>query len=179
MKVLNLYYSQTGNTAKVAACISEAAAEAGCEVDTVAVAPNADADLDVLGYDVVFAGSGVYQWLPGQPLMDLLKTLLKRYSEAGEVNLGCPRRPGKKVILYCTYGGPHTGVNEAVPAVKWMGQFFDHLGLEVVAEWYVVAEFHGGLARNNTGGRLGDISGRPTDEDLRHVAEQVKGILGV
>ena len=175
MKVLNLYYSQGGNTAKVAERISQAAAEAGHEVDTVVV--DAETDVDVLAYDVVFAGSGVYQWLPGKPLMAGLEALLKRYSEAGEVKPCSPRRPGKKAVVYCTYGGPHTGVNEAVPAAKWMGQLFEHLGIEVVAEWYLVAEFHGKLAKNNTGGRLGDIQGRPTDEELRHVAEQVKGVL--
>ena len=177
MKVLNVYYSSTGNTAKVAEAITRAAEAAGHEVDTVALP--SDAELDVLGYDFVFAGSGVYQWLPGKPLMEWLGTRLKAYSAAGEVKPCCPRRPGKRAVVYCTYGGPHTGVNEAVPAAKWMGQFFDHLGFEVVAEWYVVAEFHGKLARNNVGGRLGDIQGRPTGEDLRRVAEQVKGVLVV
>ena len=177
MKVLNVYYSSTGNTAKVAEAITRAAEEAGHEVDTVALP--SDAGLDVLGYDLVFAGSGVYQWLPGKPLMERFGKRLKAYSAAGEVKLACPRRPGKKAVVYCTYGGPHTGASEPVPAVKWMGQFFGHLGIEVVAEWYVVGEFHGEFAKNNVGGRLGDIQGRPNDEDLRQVAEQVKGILRV
>ena len=177
MKVLNLYYSQGGNTARVAERISQAAAEAGHEVDTVVV--DAEIDVDVLAYDVVFAGSGVYQWLPGKPLMAGFGALLKRYSEAGEVKPCSPRRSGKKAVVYCTYGGPHTGVNEAVPAAKWMGQLFDHLGIEVVAEWYVVGAFHGESHPMGTGGRLGDVRGRPSEDDLRAVAEQVRGILRV
>ena len=177
MKVLNLFYSSTGNTAKVAEAIGTAAAAAGHEVDTVEVA--SDTEVNVLDYDVVFAGSGVYQWLPGKPLMERFGAWLKTASAAGEVKLGCPRRAGKKAVVYCTYGGPHTGVSEAVPAAKWMGQLFDHLGIEVVAEWYVVGAFQGKLAKNNVGGRLGNIEGRPTAEELAHVAEQVKGVLGM
>ena len=26
-----------------------------------------------------------------------------------------------KTVIYCTYGGTHTGINEAIPAVKYMG----------------------------------------------------------
>jgi hypothetical protein len=54
-----------------------------------------------------------------------------------------PRCPQKKGVIYCTYGGAHTGVNEAVPAVKYLGQLLDHLGFEVVAEWYVVGAYPG------------------------------------
>lgn len=177
MRVLNLYYSSTGNTAKVAKAISQAVEDAGHEVETVEVA--ADQEVDFLAYDFVFAGSGVYQWLPGKPMMEWLGARLKAYSAAGEVKPCCPRRPGKRAVVYCTYGGPHTGVNEALPTTKWLGQIFEHLGIQVVAEWHIVAEFHGKLARNNTAGRLGDITGRPTDDDLRRLAEQVRGILRV
>lgn len=177
MKVLNIYQSTTGNTEKVATGISEAVEKAGHQVDTVKITEGTA--IDVLAYDFVFAGSGVYQWLPGKPLMDLFSGLMKRYADAGEVEPCCPRRPGRRAVVYCTYGGPHTGVSEAVPAVKWMGQLFDHLGVDVVAEWYVVAEFQGKLQRLSTGGRLGDIRGRPNEEDLRQIAEKVGGILRV
>lgn len=177
MKILNLYYSMGGNTEQVAQRITAAAEEAGHEVDTVRVPT--EAAVDVLDYDFVFAGSGVYQWLPGKPMMELVGRVMKVHSGRGEIQLCCPRRAGKKVVVYCTYGGPHTGVREAVPAAKWLGQFFEHLGLEVVAEWYVVGAFHGEFAKNNTGGRLGDITARPNAEDLRQVGEMVKGILKV
>lgn len=177
MTILNLYYSQGGNTQRVAETIAQAAEEAGHEVETVAV--EADGELDLLGYDVVFAGSGVYAFLPGEPMMQGLGKAMGEYRRSGELKPCSPRRPGKKAVVYCTYGGPHTGAHEAVPAVKWLGQVFDHLGIDVVAEWYVVGEFHGSAAEMSVKGRLGDIRGRPTETDLRAIAEQVKGILRV
>ena len=86
-------------------------------------------------------GSGVYQWLPGKGLQEFIAARLAHYAAAGEIKYASPRRAGKKVVVYCTYGGAHTGVNEAVPAVKFMGQLFDHLGFEIVAEWYYIGEY--------------------------------------
>ena len=40
----------------------------------------------------------------------------------------------------------------------------------MVGEWYVVGEFHG-KQQSSTRGRLGDIRGRPSDEDLRKVKQ--------
>ena len=177
MKILNIYHSATGNTEKVAKGITVAAEDAGHQVDTVKATP--ETDVDVLDYDFVFAGSGVYQWMPGKPLTELFSRLIKGYSQGGAIQPGSPKRPGKRVVVYCTYGGPHTGANEAVPAVKWMGQLFDHLGFDIVGEWYIVSEFHGELARMSTAGRLGDITGRPNDEDLRQVAERVSSVTPV
>ena len=179
MKILNLYYSSTGNTEKVAARIALTAANLGHEVDTVKIAGVADVDL--LPYDLVFLGSGVYQWLPGKPVQEFVAGRLAHYSGAGEIKLAAPRRPGKKGVVYCTYGGAHTGVNEAIPAVKYMGQLLDHLGIEVAAEWYFVGEYpgKGRMQEFSLGGRLGNIQGRPNDADLKDVAERVAGILRV
>ena len=74
---------------------------------------------------------------------------------------------------------PIRASNEAVPAVKYMGQLFDHLGFDVLAEWYFVGEYHGKLKKFSDFGRLGDIHGRPNEEDLRQVAQKVQGILQV
>jgi hypothetical protein len=78
----------------------------------------------------------------------------------------------------CRDGG-HTGANEAVPAVKYMGQLFDHLGYEIIAEWYIPGEFHGKLENLNVAGRLGRISGRPNEADLQEIYEKVIGMLKV
>jgi flavodoxin len=178
MKILNLYFSSTGNTDKVAKRIDLTLKNLGHEVETVKVA--GELDLDILAYDLVFAGSGVYYWLPGKPMMDLCKKLLQKYVQAGEIKPAAPRRPGKKAVIYCTYGGGHTGVNEAVPAVKYLGQLFDHLGFEIIAEWYLVGEFIGANIQHlSTAGRLGDIRGRPHEADLAEVAGRVVGILRV
>ncbi len=179
MKVLNLYYSSTGNTEKVAERIAQTVQELGHDVDTVKVTAK-DMQLEILEYEFVFVGSGVYAQLPGKPLMELYRELLQDYVKRGEIKPASPRRPGARAVVYCTYGGVHTGVNEAVAAVKYMGQLFDHLGYTIEAEWYIVGEYLTEKLRSHSvNGRLGDIRGRPTEEDLRDVAERVRGILRI
>jgi hypothetical protein len=176
MRILNLYYTATSNTTKVAEQIASTLTQLGHTVDTVKA--TADADIDILGYDFVFAGSGVYAWLPGKPLQDLFTKLRKGYAQAGEIKPASPKRAEKKAVVYCTYGGVHTGIREAVPAVKYMGQLFDHLGFMILDEWYFVGEYHPeNMRQMSEQGRLGDIRGRPDERDLREVDQKVRGIM--
>jgi hypothetical protein len=179
MKILNLYFSSTGNTEKVARRITDTVEKLGHEIDTLKIAGDKEAEVDLLRYDFVFIGSGVYQWLPGKPLQEFIGAKLSHYAAAEEIKLGAPRRAQKRGVVYCTYGGAHTGVNEAIPAVKYMGQLLDHLGYEVVAEWCVIGQYpsKGRLKEYSVGGRLGNIEGRPDEADLADVAERVAGVL--
>jgi len=59
---------------------------------------------------------------------------------------------------------------------KYLGQFLEHLGFDLAGEWYVVGEFHGS-EENSTKGRLGDIRGRPNQQDLDKLAGDVKKLL--
>lgn len=177
MKILNLFFSGTGNTEKIARQIETTLLELGHEVDSIKV--TGDTELDVLAYDFVFAGSGVYSWLPGKAMMELLSRLREKYAKAGEIKPASPRRPGRKAVIYCSFGGGHTGTNEAVPAVKYMGQLFDHLGYEIINEWYVVGEFHGKLHHLSRSGRMGNTVGRPNEADLQEISQKVTGILRV
>ncbi len=175
MKILNLYYSSTGNTVRVADTITSTLKALGNEVVMVKV--DGDTDVDIMAFDRVFAGSGVYAWLPGRPMKKLLERLRDRYAAAGLIRPGAPRID-RMAVIYCTYGGVHTGVNEAVPAVKFMGQLFDHLGFEIVDEWYFAGEYRPARMQAMTrGGRLGDITGRPDEHDLREVEQKVRGIM--
>jgi multimeric flavodoxin WrbA len=179
MEILNLYFSETGNTEKVAIRIQETVRELGHKVDTLKITDK-DQDIDILKYDFVFAGSGVYSQLPGKALRNLFRRHLQEYVRKGEIKPASPRRPSAKTVVYCTYGGVHTGINEAIPAVKYMGQLFDHLGYTIVAEWYVIGEYNPENMRSHSvSGRLGDIRGRPNEADLRDVAERVKGVLRI
>jgi hypothetical protein len=178
MRILNLYHSQTGNTKKIALRIAETARSLGHSIDTLQAAK--DLEVDVLAYDFYFAGSGVYQWLPGKPMLDFLRATRLRCSQAGLIRLCSPRLPGKYAVIYCTYGGVHTGINEAVPAVKFCGQLFDHLGIPVVDDWYFIGDFKSDEFKgHNAGGRFGDITGRPDEHDLREVSERVQAILTI
>jgi hypothetical protein len=177
MKILNLYFSGTGNTEKIAKQIDKTVRELGHEVDSIKVVE--DSEPDVLAYDMVFAGSGVYTWMPGKAMTAVLSRLREKYAREGEIKPASPRRSGRKAVIYCSFGGGHTGSNEAVPAVKYMGQLFDHLGYEIIGEWYIVGEFHGRLDYLSLSGRMGNIVGRPNESDLKDISEKVIGILRV
>jgi hypothetical protein len=99
-----------------------------------------------------------------------LKRAFDRYRKQDRVHVGAPKIPGKHALIFCTYSGPHSGLDEATPAGDYAGQFFVHLGFEVLDKWYIVGEFHGSL-ENSTLGRLGDIRGRPDEQDLAQVRQ--------
>jgi len=82
-----------------------------------------------------------------------------------EVVLASPKLVNKNALVFCTYSGPHCGMNEALPTGKYIRQFFEHLGFEVKDEWYEVGEFHT-WEEANVEGRLGDITGQPHNDDL-------------
>jgi len=176
MRIINVYHSQTGNTEKIARTIDDTLNAMGHEVETLKVEKGLE--IDFLKYDFVFAGSGVYQWLPGKPMLDMLRGHRQNYSDAGKICPCSPRLPDKKAVIYCTYAGVHTGRNEAVPAIKFMGQLFDHLGFVIVAEWYFMGDFKTERLKHlNAGGRMGDITGRPDEHDLKEVEELTRGMI--
>ena len=45
----------------------------------------------------------------------------------------------------------------------------------VLNEWYILSEFHGSEERS-TKGRMGDIRGRPTEEDLKKVRQDAANL---
>lgn len=174
MKAAIVYWSKTGNTEKVALAIKEGLEEAGVEV--VLTRAEESNDIDFFDYDLACLGFPTYQWHPPEPMGAFIKRKFSGYREGGRVKLGAPKVPGKNALIFCTYSGPHTGINEAIPAGKYVGQFFEHLGFTVLDEWYVLGEYHGSEERS-TKGRMGDIRGRPNEEDLRKVKRDVSHLL--
>jgi hypothetical protein len=61
--------------------------------------------------------------------------------KSGAIKPQSPKRPFKYAIIYTTYGGVHTGANEAVPCIKNIGQLFDHYGFEILDEWFIVGAY--------------------------------------
>lgn len=174
MKAAVIYWSHTGNTEQVALAIHAGLEAAGVQVLLKKV--EEAADVDFYDYDLICLGFPSYQWSPPKPVDEFLKSKYARYKKQGRVKVGAPRVPGKHVLIFCTYSGPHTGINEAIPAGKYAAQFFEHLGFAVLDEWYVVGEFHGS-EEASTLGRLGDIRGRPNAEDLKKVKQDVAQLL--
>ena len=171
-RVLVLYWSQGGNTRKVAQTIHDCVNAFGISSEIMEI--EADLDVDVFSYDLVFMGSPVYLNLGPSAVMKFLQKTRNRAANL----VSAPERPGKYAVVFCTYGGGHTGVAEAVPLLKYMGQAFEHDGVRVVEEWPVAGEFPGiNDPLYNINGRLGDITGRPDEHDLMIVSRQVTALL--
>jgi len=170
-KAVIIYWSKTGNTEKVAQSIKEGLDDAGVDVSLLKT-DEAD-EVDYFDYDLVCVGFPSYFWHPPKPMDDLLRKNLRNHRNEGKIKPGSPRRPDKYALIFCTYSGPHTGMGEATPAGDYAGQFFEHIGFEVLDKWYVLSEFHGNL-RASTKGRMGDIRGKPTEDDLRKIRKDAK-----
>ena len=161
-----IYWSAGGNTEKVAQAIVQGLKESGSNVTLVRTE---DAqNVDFFAYDLVCVGFPSYQWHPPEPVVGFLKDRFRTYRKQQRIKVGAPSVPGKNALIFCTYSGQHTGINEALPAGKYVGQFFEHLGFDVLDEWYIVGQFHGSKEAN-TRGRMGDIRGRPNNHDLAQV----------
>lgn len=168
-----IYWSKTGNTEKVANAIKEGLEAA--EVQTT-IRKSEDAEkVEFFDYDLVCLGSPAYEFHLPKPVADYIKTKLTDYRKRGFVKICAPKVPGKNALVFCTYSGPHTGINEATTTGKYIGQFFEHVGFTVIDEWYVLSEFHG-REDYSTKGRMGDIRGKPTKEDLLKVREDAESI---
>jgi multimeric flavodoxin WrbA len=174
LKALIIYWSKSGNTEKVVKAVKEGLEASGAEV--LVKKPEEAMDIDFYDWDLICLGFPSYRWHPPGPVDTFLKTQYSKYRQAGRVKTGAPKISGKNALIFCTYSGPHTGINEAIPAGKYAGQFFEHLGFTVVDEWYILGEFHGSEERS-TRGRMGDIRGRPNEEDLRKVKQDAAALL--
>lgn len=170
-KAVVIYWSKTGNTEKVAFKIKEGLENAGVNV-SIKKTENAGG-VDYFDYDLVCLGFPSYEWHPPKPMTDLLTSNLNRHRKEGKVKPGAPKITGKNALIFCTYSGPHTGIDEATPAGKYAGQFFEHIGFTVLDEWYVLGEFHG-WEEGSTKGRMGDIRGKPAEDDLRKIREDAE-----
>lgn len=173
MKALIVYWTHTGNTGKVAAAIAEGLARAGMEVTLRTV--DQAAGLDYFDFDLVGVGAPSYNWHPPQPVVDFLRNHFAAHRRQGRVLPGAPRVVGHHALVFCTYSGPHTGEAEATPMLLYMGQFFDHIGFELVGQWAVLSEFVGN-EEYSTRGRMGDIRGLPGAADLAELRERAAGL---
>jgi flavodoxin len=170
---LIVYFSSTGNTQKVAYSIKEGLEVGGLKVELKKL--QEANDFDFYNYDLVCVGSPSIEWQPAKPIADFLKAKLNLYRSQGKILPCAPKVVGKNALVFCTYSGPHTGINEATPAGKIMRQYFEHFGFKILGEWYVVGEFHG-REDMSTLGKLGDIKGKPTLDDLAKIKKDAQQI---
>lgn len=174
-KALIVYYSITGNTKKVATAIERGLRKAGLKTKVLMVSEAFDEDY--YDYDLVCFGSPVIHALPPHPVMKLMKKKFADYRDfPSDVQLPSIPIPGKYAVIFTTFSGPHVGVDEALPAGKFVVQDFEHLGFKVIGEWYLVGEFKG-WKEGSTIGKLGDIRGRPNTSDLEEVEERTVKLI--
>lgn len=121
---LVLYWSATGNTEKAAKAITRGLTHSGYEVTEKKIS---EAETEsYFAYDLVCFGTPSINWHPPIPVEKYLKAKFAEHKNEGRVVPGAPKI-GKNALLFCTFSGPHTGINEAIPAVKYVGQFFEHV----------------------------------------------------
>jgi hypothetical protein len=77
-------------------------------------------------------------------------------------------RTGDAAMLY-----RFDGRLPVIDAGTYVGQFFEHLGFVIVDEWYILSEFHGS-EEFSTAGRMGNIKGLPSQQDLKRIADQAR-----
>ena len=173
MKSLILYWSSGGNTKKVADTILSVLEEANISVDIERITE--DLQTDLYEYDLVFFGAPSYQWIPPIEVQKYIKNTINRYRK-GVRPVGAARKSCKFGVVFCTYGGIHTGIKEGNVAGKYMGQFFEHIGFLVLDEWYTPGKFQG-WEEGSKNGKLGDIRNRPDETDLAIIRTNTTEIL--
>jgi len=107
MKALVTYWSATGNTAKVSQTIYEALVQE--QVDSRILKLAEAGNEDFLNYDLVFFGAPPYQFTVADPVLRFIKDKMNYHRDRGDINPTAPKIPGKRVVVFCTYSGPHTG----------------------------------------------------------------------
>ncbi len=179
MKTLILYDSFTGNTEKVVNVIYEKLKENGInEIEKFKITKDFNESINVLENDLVFIGSPVIQFLPSVNLMNFCKKELMKNLKKGIIIPKSPKFKGKYAVPFVTYGGMHTGIREAIPALKYLEQFLEHLRFEIVDEFYVIGAYRTPeFEKFNPDTPLGDISDRPNKNDFKYVEFKVNQIL--
>ena len=172
-KAIVLFWSKNGNTEKVARRIYDTLQKAGMQVSISLI--NKDVEIEYLDYNLIFLGAPVYHNLSAAPILAFLRKTRRR--NGVKILASAPEIPGVAAVPFCTYGGGHTGSNEAIPMLTHIGQYFEHEGIRVVDYIAVLGVFPEADESYNTDGRFGDIRQRPDEHDLIEVEGRVLGIL--
>ena len=172
-KALVLFWTKNGNTEKVARRIFDTLQKAGMDVSISRI--NKELEIEYLDYNLIFLGAPVYENLSPKPVLNFLRRNRRR--DGVELIPSAPEVPGVAAVPYCTYGGGHTGYNEAEPMLKHIGQYFEHEGIRVVDYLAVVGVFPEADESYNTDGRFGEIRLKPDEHNLIEVEGRVLGYL--
>ena len=93
MKTLLLYWTYTGNTDTVAKTIYNTVKEQNYPCDLFKI--GSELEVDWFNYNLVFAGSPVYRFLPPENVMKYLQDKSYHYYEKGHMKPCSPKLKGK------------------------------------------------------------------------------------
>lgn len=180
LRALILYWSGGGNTRAVAEALARGLRSQSADITLLSItAPEAE-EIDPEAYHLLCLGSPSYHFGVPAPMRRYVEQMAQRVRERGLPALEAPPRPYKWGVVFITYGGPHTGIDEATPAGDYLAQALRHWGRQVRGVWYTVGAFHGDSNReHNLLGWLGDIRGRPNEHDLGVIESNARGLAYV
>jgi flavodoxin len=116
-KILVTYFSQTGNTEKIAQSICD-----GCEGEEVEIKPIKDVNPSMLNeYELVFLGSGIYASRVNKSLSDLIKAATRLPS---------------KLVFFCT----HASLDSYQDGFKVVKRNIKDTEVEIVGSWDCMGE---------------------------------------
>ena len=187
MKTLVLYDTIGGNTENVAIKINDVVSKHSFNSRLVKL--DEKVEIEFYDYDLIFIGSPDVEWLPTQKMMQFLhKEKLFEHRMRGDVLPSAPVRPGRFAVCFATFCGAHNGVGEVLSVTQWLASFCEHIGYTVLDKIHIPGEMRDfGQAKGwinaerlkelNTFGRLGNIIGRPNEQDLFELEERINGLL--
>jgi flavodoxin len=182
LRALVLYWSAGGNTRAVAQALARGLESRSAEVTLLSITDPEAEQVDAETYHLVCLGSPSYHFGVPAPMRRYVEKMGQRGRELGFPELGAPPHRHKWGVVFVTYGGPHTGLEEATPAGDFMAQALRHLGRQIRGAWYTVGAFHGnrpGDREHNLLGWLGDIRGRPNEHDLGVIESNARGLAHI
>ena len=180
MKILVTYYSETGNTAKIAGAIHEAVSSRGHKAHLKALG-DVTAD-DLRAYDLVFLGSACHDADLARPVKQILEQI--------------PNSPAFKMAGFVTHasytpeGGDREGqIHEtwAARCVLSFGQACQEKGIEFLGYYGCMGApsppieqfIHNTIVTDEEEWKryLEEVRGHPDDDDLRRAAEFAAQVL--
>lgn len=180
VNTLVLYWSKTGNTEKAARAIVNGFEQEGLKPTLKTFEQITDL-MELYDYDLICAGAPTWNMTPPNSVMKIVNKILQEYysmERSGQHKMGSPLLPGKYAAVFCTCAGPHTGLDEALPAVEFLRSFLEHLGYDVQAKWFVPGELH--VAKEspfNLSARMGDMRNRPNAQDLAKIETEASELI--
>lgn len=180
LRALVLYWSAGGNTRRVAEALARGLESKNASVTLLTMPDAAANEVDPEEFHLLCLGSPSYHFGVPAPVRGFVERMGQEHRTLGLPQLGCPPRPHKWAVVFVTYGGPHTGIDEATPAGDYIAQAMRHIGRQVRGAWYTVGSYHGDSDQpNNLLGWLGDIRGRPNEHDLGVIESNARGLAHV